>query len=213
MSVDNTDRRRDFYAHYAKHLANRMGLKDWTILVSRHPPENANHNADADCRFGRKTIVISLSESFFSSDEDSQRQTICHELLHAHFAPMHQVILGKSGGQGAWYNAFLSDWEYGIDGVAVAWAEKLPSVSEFKVVSDAYDAENQTVETTNGVPHPPAAIKDGSPKHWDPIDEAEALKLEKAGARPFMGLDGLMYLMGLDGLVKRVESKTGIKSS
>jgi hypothetical protein len=112
---------------YFRALADLMGLRDWTVCVGDDPPDNPHHMANADCAICRKFVTFSLSEKFLSGTEDEQRATACHELIHAHLAPMHNYLY-KTLTDNEW-EAYQIAMEYAVDGIAQSWASHLPPPS------------------------------------------------------------------------------------
>ena len=109
---------------YARDLADRMGLKDWAIAIIRGQPDNED-TASIECVFGRKIANVKLSDDFLEeSTPEEQRQTLCHELAHALFMPMHLFLRDELDGSA--YKAYHLLMEYGIDGVADAIAPHMP---------------------------------------------------------------------------------------
>ena len=79
---------------------------------------------------GRKMLWVRLSESFLDSPPDRQRQTLVHELLHAHTAPMNQLLRDLLDEHH--FDAYKLLMEYAVDGVAEEWAKSLPLPSEVR---------------------------------------------------------------------------------
>lgn len=125
-----SDPRKKAFGPYLRCLADKMGLRDWTVGIDDDPPDD-NHRAEASCAYGRKHIWIQVSESFLDCKEEDQRQTLVHELLHCHFAAMHHVLC-RSLGQADVFEAYKLAMEYGVDGIAEEWAKHLPLPSEVR---------------------------------------------------------------------------------
>lgn len=117
------DPRKEALAPYLRALADLMGLRDWTVGINHEPPD-PRHLAECDARFGRKIAWIHLSEAFLNAPPDRQRQTLGHELLHAHTAHLEHLMHGELTEPG--YRAFTLALEYAIDGIAEEWAKSLP---------------------------------------------------------------------------------------
>jgi hypothetical protein len=121
-----TDVERVRWQRYARDLADRMGLKDWTI---EFPGErwHANDNggsASATLAYGRRLIRIHLPDRFHCDSLEEQRDSIVHELVHCHFAMMDGMVEDWLDGEK--YKAYRRAWEYGIDAMAAALAPHLP---------------------------------------------------------------------------------------
>ncbi|WP_422932048.1 hypothetical protein [Singulisphaera sp. PoT] len=115
---------------YVRHIANLMRLRDWTVSISDEGPGNPDYNARVELIYGRKVLVVYLSNGFLQNSEEEQRHTICHEMTHALFAQMHQYLCNELGG-----NRFVGYkllMEYGIDGVADVLSVYLPLPSKLK---------------------------------------------------------------------------------
>lgn len=117
------DPRKTKFNNYLRNLADRMGLRDWKISIHEDPPD-ASNVAECDARFGRKIAWIYLSETFLRSEPDRQRQTLVHELLHAHTAHLNHLMQGELTEPGC--RAFSLSLEYVVDGIAEEWAKTLP---------------------------------------------------------------------------------------
>jgi hypothetical protein len=133
-----TDDARRRVCAYVRCLADEMGLRDWTVHVLDDPPDDRRKVAEADCVYGRKRINISLSDQFFRLDSekgpDGQRQTLVHELIHAHLAPMH-LLLHRILPDAQW-EAYQLPMEYAVDGMAEGWARHLPLPSAVEPKED-----------------------------------------------------------------------------
>lgn len=121
------DPRKEAFNAYARRLADLMGLLDWIIGIGDEPPEPRNL-AECDARYGRKIAWIHLSESFFNSTPVRQRQTIVHELLHAHNAHAEHLLHDELSDTAL--RAYTLAHEYAIDGIAEAWSRSLPLPEE-----------------------------------------------------------------------------------
>lgn len=126
-----TDDQHGQYATYLRELADLMGLRDWRVVLSRNPPEHAQHIACATRTYGRKVVTIQLSEDFFAQDDETRRHTCVHELLHAHINMVYDVIGNVSGALGSVTYGILDGAmddavEIITDGIADALAPHLP---------------------------------------------------------------------------------------
>ncbi len=72
------------YQPYFRVLADRLALKDWTVIIKDEAPDDGDANASVSVTYGRKRMRIYLSEGFLKDDECDQRHTACHELIHCH---------------------------------------------------------------------------------------------------------------------------------
>jgi hypothetical protein len=129
---------------YIRWVANEMGLRDWWIHLAKEPPEGEDADASIFPTQGRKHAVIHVCRGFRELLPDVQRQVIVHELIHCHLAAAEDVIrldlcataiLGQAVYDMTW-STFKRSVEYAVDGMADAWAEKLPLI-EWEKVEDA----------------------------------------------------------------------------
>lgn len=75
---------------YLRTLANTMGLTDWSFTLKDMEHEDAL--ATITVSFGRQEACIELSPAFYAADPEEQRTTLIHELLHAHHAPVDELM-------------------------------------------------------------------------------------------------------------------------
>jgi hypothetical protein len=115
-------------APYLRHLADEMGLRDWTVFVHSDSPDDNRHMAEADCVYGQKRINVSVADKFFGGDEEDHRKTLVHELIHAHLAPMHHYLHRVL--EDSEFEAYQLTMEYAVDGMAEEWAKHLPLPSQ-----------------------------------------------------------------------------------
>lgn len=123
--------RRLYWGQYARDLADKMELRDWTVNIVNEPPGNENWGASAECRYGRKFVNIRFCNEFDEWKPENQRSTMVHELLHCHFAAVTQHLADARGNVGKTWVDLLdhvvkTHLEYGIDAVADALAKSLP---------------------------------------------------------------------------------------
>jgi hypothetical protein len=111
------------YEPYLRDVADRMGLKDWDVILSKKPAEDGAC-ATADCTWGRKSVTIKLAKFLHFQTPDIQRQTVVHELVHCHFAAMHNPLNeGMCDANRDWY---IHAMEYGVDAIADVIAPSMP---------------------------------------------------------------------------------------
>ena len=138
----NAKDRKEF-GRYFRAIADQMGLRDWRFEIEWSDQlSKPNYAADVEhdlgaqmnCIPGRRVGETTFAFSARDQPLDELRQTVCHELLHCHFAAMwHQVRqdLLERLGQDA-YDLFIASFErnmeYGVDAAATAWAEELPLI-------------------------------------------------------------------------------------
>jgi len=122
--------RRLYWGEYLRELADQLALKDWTVVTLESPAED-NCVAQSQCTYGRKRISISFQVGFDRLPPEEQRQTCIHELLHAHWGAMDQVIHDTKNSQNKDWVLRFSDTihlhhEYGVDALADVLAEFMP---------------------------------------------------------------------------------------
>lgn len=118
------DPRKVPFEKYLRETADILGLRDWTVGIDHGPLSVPDRLAEADTRRGRKILWVTLSEAFLDSAPDRQRQTIVHELLHAHHSHLQFLISDNLNESAA--GVFTLALEYAIDGIAEEWAKLLP---------------------------------------------------------------------------------------
>lgn len=125
------DRQYQYWNDYIDTLKDKLGLKDWIISISRDSPENRDSTADFEGVYGRKCATIRLGDNFFSQEPAAMRQTLVHEVLHAHTDPLrmdfHRACDELPKKLRSWSQSqFLIDLEFVVDGLAEAIAQFLP---------------------------------------------------------------------------------------
>jgi hypothetical protein len=118
-----TESDKGWLAGYLRDLADRMGLKDWTIEVLADLCDDDSH-ADIRCIEGRKLAKVRFARDWREQTPETQRHTCCHELIHCHFAAVHLDTLRKLKSVDG--ETFMMHLEYGIDGMADAIAPHMP---------------------------------------------------------------------------------------
>ncbi len=118
-------------AGYLRILANHMGLRDWTIVVSDKDPDNPDAEACAIVTYGTKYIAIRFDPDWASSSERDFQHACVHELLHAHFAPMQWAIQNAELPLGSTAYHILrashhDALEVALDAIASEWSATLP---------------------------------------------------------------------------------------
>ncbi|MEO5929748.1 MAG: hypothetical protein ABIR47_07440 [Candidatus Kapaibacterium sp.] len=120
---------------YMRTIADRLMLRDWTIIVKR---DACGENSAGDMwgLKGRKVAYIRVADDFRTTSEAEQRHTVVHELLHCHFESAWHVIehdLKSTGALGGplhmmCYESFKRQMEFGVDGVADALDPYMPPI-------------------------------------------------------------------------------------
>jgi glyoxylase-like metal-dependent hydrolase (beta-lactamase superfamily II) len=155
---------------YVRCIADLMWLRDWTVTIANTPPGDGAYAA-VECLEGRKQLIVEFSDAFLDELAPSeQRQIVVHELTHAHLD--HAAVLAHKA-MGDHYPDFLLALEYGVDGIADAWAGRLPLPSHVR------PARVRRAATQPGGQAPMAKPKKG--KSVDPP------KGDKKAVKPGMG--------------------------
>ena len=126
---------------YIRDMADRMGLRDWVVDLSKeYPGDDALASVNpTNCR---KHAVVRISRYFWTEcTSEEQRQTICHELTHLHLINAMDVIrkdlyMAHSISQDTYdvlYQSFKRQIEYGVDGIADEWSKVMPLIEWEKV--------------------------------------------------------------------------------
>lgn len=68
---------------YLRHLADDLGLSEWTITLKHEPPDGEDTDADCYVATGAHCAVIRVNPDVWSYSEEEIRRTCVHELLHA----------------------------------------------------------------------------------------------------------------------------------
>ncbi len=112
------------YQPYIEELKNRMGLRDWDIVMSdENPPDTAA--ADMTAIQGRKLVFVRLHSESLKLSREKVRYLFVHELVHCHFAGMHNYYDAVSSGLSE-STAMDHFYEYGIDATARIIAPFMP---------------------------------------------------------------------------------------
>lgn len=127
------DRERKLLGPYVRDLANRMGLRDWTIHLMHEPTDDADAWADVTPLEGRKHANIRLCRDWAGMSPADKRHALVHELIHCHLAPVQDAIrldLVRPPGQTAYdlaFGGYRRTVEYAVDGLADAVGPLMPS--------------------------------------------------------------------------------------
>ncbi len=116
--------RQDFYPYF-RDIADRLALKDWTVIVSEEPPSSGDAVASAYLWYGRRRVRIHLSEDFLKASESDQRQTSVHELVHCHLDTLERLAT-REAETGDLIRPIRLALEYAVDGLADAIAPLMP---------------------------------------------------------------------------------------
>lgn len=152
--MDDVDR--DRLAVYLRDLADRMGLKDWSIEVLTEWAGDGAH-AEVKCVNGQKRAKVRFDRDWRDQTPEVLRHTCCHELVHCHLAPLlAEADRRLSGVNVATFEMLL---EYGVDGIADAWAPSLPLMLDVQTTKDTRMGRQRPVKADTAEPKPKARPK------------------------------------------------------
>lgn len=124
------------YTHlnaYVREIADLLRLRDLSVTLDHNPP-------GSDCRgmsqgiYGQPELRVWLDLALLL-EPDQLRETVVHELLHAHFNPMRDLFLHVYDGEpsedvpGVFYRAFKERWEFCLETMARIIAPSLPLIA------------------------------------------------------------------------------------
>ncbi len=113
---------------YFRVLADKLALKDWQVNIKDEGPADCDCLACVQTLEGRKVAFVWLSEDFLGRDEQCQRHTVVHELIHLHHACVDHMSLKHVGDKQR--ELIKAGLEYMVDGLADAISPMLPLPSE-----------------------------------------------------------------------------------
>lgn len=133
-------RDRKALSHYVRSIADEMGLRDWSFEVEIGeadvdlPWETISADASIECVDGRKFATITFPDDTRERPRDELRETVCHELIHAHLNPACEVIRvdAKVGFSQATYEMMMAGFrrnvEFAVDALAAVFAPRMPLI-------------------------------------------------------------------------------------
>ncbi len=126
---------------YCRDLADKLELRDWWVSTrvgdvggSQDRYDGKTWGASSESVPGQKHVKLTFDPDCRNWDRRDLRQTVAHELIHAHLAPMVEmtrVDLAPHLGQQAYelYDAaFTRHLEFAVDALADAVTEHLPLI-------------------------------------------------------------------------------------
>lgn len=131
MALSKRDRKE--LGRYLRWVANEMELRDWTVALA-HEPCSADAEGHASCVDGQRHITVSVNEHFRDSPPEDQRETIVHELIHAHHSGcwrMVQTDLAEALGKPVYYvfcDSYRRAMELNIDALSKTIAKHMPPI-------------------------------------------------------------------------------------
>jgi hypothetical protein len=119
---------------YLRSVADVIELRDWEVVLADEPSEEGTFG-QARCRYGAKRIEIALPTDFpTASTLEEQRDTVTHELVHAHLDESHKLVeedivapLGREARALA-VSSYTRAIEHAVDALTKALAKSLPLI-------------------------------------------------------------------------------------
>lgn len=125
---------------YCRDLADKLELRDWTVTANVEDPgtperaDDQSWGASSESTPGRKYVTLRFRADCRDWSVEDIRATVAHELIHAHFAPLMEVIrtdLYSHLGRPAYVllvDGTTRHLEFGVDALADAVAKHLPLI-------------------------------------------------------------------------------------
>jgi hypothetical protein len=120
---------------YVRLIADRIGLRDWSLEVRPEPPNEVSALATCEPVFGRKLAVLRVCDRFRSLTAAEQREIVVHELLHCHLAAAADAVrldlphVVPDHTFQVFWSSYERAVEYAVDGLTAAVAPHLPLIS------------------------------------------------------------------------------------
>ncbi len=132
-----TPKERKAVGTYVRWMANELGLRDWTLAVSRDTSDTACY-ADIDVATQTKEATIRLCVEWTTLSPEIQRRAVIHELLHCHLNRLSNYweYVAESVGRAVTdptSKAHSRDMEVAIDAIALEIAKHYPLLGQPKV--------------------------------------------------------------------------------
>ncbi len=118
------------HAAYIRTLADALCLKDWVVTLRRHSSDEGTRAQVTISRMKDEATIV-LCDRWFVRTPEEQRQTLVHELIHAHTGRLCRVMTrlnDEIGGETIRYvtTAFDEEEEIVADTLARVIAPFLP---------------------------------------------------------------------------------------
>lgn len=125
-----TNEQRAGLAAYIRRLADLMELRDWRFKLGDHPAAE-DCGAHIEVVAGRRFATVTVPFAWPGFDPTEQRHYACHELLHAHLAPVEFAVQSLQTNLGDHVFGVFAELhktaiEHAIDAIADALAPYLP---------------------------------------------------------------------------------------
>lgn len=126
-----TKARRRLLGEYLRDLADKLELRDWTVNVEIGKPDTPPRadgkqwGASSESTPGRKQVTVTFPPDVTEWDLDELRQTAAHELVHAHLAPLMEMIRIDLREHLGWptYSLFCDGTTRWLEFAVEAWAD------------------------------------------------------------------------------------------
>jgi hypothetical protein len=131
---------RDQLANYLRDMADLLGLRDWKLYLSSDPPPASKERdlgpgeevaGQCSVVHASKRATIWVSDNWAERDLSDVRETIVHELMHCHMAPIGWCVnnvysVARSTEAGIIVSEVDDAEEVAVEGIAAAVARLLP---------------------------------------------------------------------------------------
>jgi hypothetical protein len=117
---------------YMRDLANRLGLRDWTLYLTHVTPNDDDAHAAVHPIEGRRHAEVFLCADWRKLEPNEKRAALVHGLVHCHGVPFYDLVrldLPKHLGQQSYdlfYAAFRRTVEYEVDALTDVLAPLMP---------------------------------------------------------------------------------------
>lgn len=118
---------------YLRALADKLELRDWTVNLEIAKPDTRPRadgkqwGASSESTPGRKQVTVTFPPEVTDWDPDELRQTAVHELVHAHLAPLMEMIRIDLREHLGWptYSLFCDGSTRWLEFAVEAWADSV----------------------------------------------------------------------------------------
>lgn len=114
-------------------IAPVLNLGDWTFIIADTTPGSRQALCDVEPNPVLRTATIQFAERWWTTDAETQRHALAHELVHCHFAlptgvfaQFGDVYPGAASMLVGWSQLFLAGMDVGVDAMATLLAPLLP---------------------------------------------------------------------------------------
>ena len=124
---------RKVLGEYVRQVADEMELRDWTVTIGYENCED-HLEGTAEVTYGQRNIAIEFGKNFRDRSREEQRETVVHELTHAHLDvcwKMVQSDLAEALGKPVYYvfcDSYRRSMEFATDALAKTIARHMPLI-------------------------------------------------------------------------------------